>query len=314
MVEEQKMRIYISGPMLGKKEKNYPLFDLAEEILTEKGWVPINPAIHSRSLRAQRGEENVRRTELLHWDISKILECDALALLPGWENSDGARVERFVAEETGKKVFEFADESLQELFLAKPWHADIRPRPERELEHLVGFSGSAQVGKDSSADLLGEWGFVKVSFADLLRNALYELDPFIPSAGRGVKTLVDECGWEGAKVKHRKVRELLQRQGTEVGRNLLGENVWVDATFKRIAERGLQRVAIADCRFPNEAKAVHMAGGKMVRVHRPGYGPVNGHPSETALDHWPFDFHLYNNGSLQDLELEVKSLAKRLGF
>ena len=43
---------------------------------------------------------------------------------------------------------------------------------------IIGLSGYAQVGKDTVANYLVEkYGFVKVSFADPIREALYKLDP-----------------------------------------------------------------------------------------------------------------------------------------
>jgi hypothetical protein len=302
--------------MLGKKDRNYPEFDRAEEKLTSMGYVAVNPAVHSRSLRATRQAE-IPRSQLMFWDFSRILECNAIALLPGWEESDGARAERFVAETVGKKVFEFSND-LETLREAKPWHADVRARPEREFECIVGLSGYAQTGKDSTADVLvAEYGFEKVSFADPLREALLELNPYIESlpCGKGwLKALVEERGWDEVKVSFPEVRRLLQRMGTEVGRKLIHEDVWVDLAMKHMADRCLQRVVVADCRWANEAKSVHMADGKVIRVHRPDYGPANSHPSETALDEWPFDAHVENDGTLDDLEIKVKTLATQLGF
>src|SRR5581483_2011292 len=95
---------------------------------------------------------------------------------------------------------------------------------------LLGLMGYAQAGKDTVAKLLvEEFGFTRIAFADALREALYALNPLIPFEGDHVRLrwLIDASGWEEAKVRHPEVRELLQRLGTESGRNVLGADVWV---------------------------------------------------------------------------------------
>ena len=62
---------------------------------------------------------------------------------------------------------------------------------------------------------------------------------------------------------------------------------------------------MTDVRFPNEAQRIKDLGGVVWRVKRPGVGPANYHESETALDDWPFDAVLENDGNLVDLSLKV---------
>lgn len=65
---------------------------------------------------------------------------------------------------------------------------------------------------------------------------------------------------------------------------------------------------ITDTRFPNEAAAVKSKNGVLIRVVRPGTIPVNSHPSETALDDYPFDFIIDNSGNILDLIEQVRSM------
>lgn len=185
---------------------------------------------------------------------------------------------------------------------------------------LIGLSGYAQSGKDTTAGILiKEYGFNRVSFADALRDSLYALNPLVPRVTWGMvdgnyqpnnvvyerlAPLVDEFGWDELKVKIGEVRELLQRLGTEVGRNILGDNIWVDIAMRKVHEAD-GPVVITDMRFPNEYDAVAAHLGERWRIERPGYEPVNAHPSETALDNYPFDVRIWNNGTLQDLHDEV---------
>lgn len=170
---------------------------------------------------------------------------------------------------------------------------------------IIGLSGYARSGKDTVASFLLEQGYQRRAFADLLRNAVYELDPLLDGGAR-VRNIVDLLGWEAAKVQYPEVRRLLQRMGTEAGRNLLGENVWVDATLAKMAPD--TRYVITDVRFPNEADAIRARGGMIWRVNRPNFGPLNSHASEVSMDGYRCDFYINNNGDLEELRRQVESV------
>lgn len=169
--------------------------------------------------------------------------------------------------------------------------------------NLIGLSGYAQSGKDTAADALKEYGYERVAFADVLRSAVYALNPLMPD-GRRVQDIVDEMGWDSAKVNFTEVRTLLQKMGTEVGRNLLGENVWVDTALNGLDPDG--KYVVTDCRFPNEAAAIRERGGIVFRIARAGVTKANDHPSETSLDNYAFDGIIINDGTVEDFRAEVK--------
>lgn len=176
---------------------------------------------------------------------------------------------------------------------------------------LIGLAGYAQSGKDTFANLLVErHGFVRVAFADALRECLYTLDPMVTVEGLRLQDLVDDFGWDKVKVDVPEVRELLQRFGTEVGRKLIDDDLWVTLAMRRTLSHS--RVVITDVRFPNEAEAIVDAGGIVVRVTRPGTGPVNGHHSETAMDGWKYHSVVVNDASIEDLHHEARRLVALL--
>jgi hypothetical protein len=117
--------------------------------------------------------------------------------------------------------------------------------------------------------------------------------------GISLQWLVDKMGWDFVKVDSPQTRALLQRFGTEVGRNLWGENFWVDKAMAKVAQ--YDRVVIADMIYPNEYEAIRAANGKLWRVEKPGSVAVNGHASESALDGFFFDSIVMNKGTLEDL-------------
>jgi hypothetical protein len=173
---------------------------------------------------------------------------------------------------------------------------------------LIGLSGYARSGKDTVAGFLAEQGFRRAAFADILRDVLLAVDPFVGENGR-LSDAIDLYGWDFAKSKMPEVRRLLQRLGTEGGRRHLGEDVWTDATFARMDPT--LPWAITDVRFPSEAEAVKRHGGVVWRVERADVQPVNGHSSETALDDWPFDVTIRNDGTLDDLRFVALEAANR---
>lgn len=167
---------------------------------------------------------------------------------------------------------------------------------------LIGISGYAQSGKDTFANVLVKnHGFTRVAFAELLKESLYVLDPIVDQWGNRVSALVDEYGWDRCKQIFPEMRFLLQRMGTEVGRQLLHENLWVDAAFNKLDLKN-GHYCVSDMRFPNEALRIVDNDGLTVRMNRDGVGPANAHPGEVALDNWSFDYVVENNQGIQYLE------------
>jgi len=202
---------------------------------------------------------------------------------------------------------------------------------------VVGFIGS---GKGTAADILVEkHGFVKLSFADAVKDATAAIFGWQRSLlegdtdeSREFRETKDE--WWSAKFgRDFTPRLALQLMGTEAGRDVFHENVWVYA-LERKAEM-YKDVVIADVRFPNEIEWMRSKGGFAVRVSR-GRDPewyeiaamandVN-HPmhqdssikmadlkihySEWAWAGQIMDYQLDNNGSISMLEADISHMIK----
>ena len=192
--------------------------------------------------------------------------------------------------------------------------------------HLIGVSGRKRSGKDTfAARLISDHGFTKVAFAEPMRAMLKAQDPIVDWIGDDVRIdpihLTDVLGpdddWETAK-ELPEVRRLLQDLGTEGGRAILGENVWVDAAA-RVVDSIPGPVVITDVRFPNEADFVErwpgsVTYGLFVRVHRPGLPQNDLHPSETALDDRIANVRVINDGTIADLHRAADAIASQLGL
>lgn len=176
--------------------------------------------------------------------------------------------------------------------------------------HHIGLSGWAKSGKDTFASyLIEKYGYKRLSFADPMREALLRLNPSIPYMGLdvGIKlaTAVRLMGWESVKRETPEVRDLLQRFGTEVGREMFGENFWVDLAISKIQPG--DKIVFSDVRYKNEADAIRSIGGLIIRVNRDGVVAANDHSSEHDLDDYDFDLVVDNNGSLEDLWAVIES-------
>lgn len=158
---------------------------------------------------------------------------------------------------------------------------------------IISFSGYATAGKDTAARvLISEYGYKRLALADPIKEALYTLNPVMASNTR-LADFVNENGWTKAK-QNSEVRQLLQRFGTEVGRNMFGTNFWVEMGFRKM--NSIDKYVLTDTRFPNEIAAVLNAGGKPIRIIRPEIKPPNSHSSETSYtdENWPHE-KIYND-------------------
>lgn len=171
---------------------------------------------------------------------------------------------------------------------------------------IIGISGKKQSGKDTVAAILVEdYGFTRLAFADVIKACVYTLDPIVSLSGLRLQHLVDSNGWEAAK-EFPEVRRLLQVFGTEVGRNLIDEQIWVEMTLA--GAKASSNIVISDVRFKNEAEEIKYQGGQVWRITRAVGDTIDFHRSETELDSWNFDYYVPNNGTLEDLHKEIKEV------
>jgi len=195
---------------------------------------------------------------------------------------------------------------------------------------LLGFAGS---GKGTVADILVSKGFKKESFADPVKDAVAAI-----------------FGWdrnllEGDTKESREFREtkndwwsyhfgyevtprlMLQKMGTEAGRDSFHPDVWIASLENRMKKN--EHTVIADVRFPNECDMIRKNGGFLVRVSR-GKDPEwwedaketekfgvkvmphhpNIHYSEWAWANQECNYVISNDGTLLMLEADVKHMLK----
>jgi hypothetical protein len=93
--------VYLSGPMRGREGYNYETFNNSAAFLRNHGFVVLNPAENFG------GVANYPRHIYMKHDFFHVLQAHEVVVLPGWQESEGARAEVLVAQECGKPVIDF---------------------------------------------------------------------------------------------------------------------------------------------------------------------------------------------------------------
>lgn len=102
--------LYVAGPMTGYPKFNYPAFDAAAKDLRQRGFKIVSPAelddpkTRELALASPDGapgsgsHNNETWGDFLARDVKLVADqVDGIAVIPGWQNSKGARLETFIA-------------------------------------------------------------------------------------------------------------------------------------------------------------------------------------------------------------------------
>ena len=157
------MSLYIAGPMRGRPDFNFPAFHRANAFLTDAGHKPISPADHDLANgfdpTGMTGHEDL--TELgfdlkdaLTWDLAQVANVDGVAVLPGWENSSGARAEVALAHALGTPVASVEEWSFHET--VREYIKSDTPRSDNKGGEVrtVSTTGGEKGVKEIAFDLL----------------------------------------------------------------------------------------------------------------------------------------------------------------
>ena len=211
---------------------------------------------------------------------------------------------------------------------------------------IIGFVGFIGSGKDTAADyLVNTHGFRRDSFANTLKDAVAHVFGWDRTLLEGRTKEAREWReqvdpWWAARLKMPKLtpRWILQHWGTDVCRVAFHDDIWIASLENKMRKTG-DNIVISDVRFPNEIKAIHNAGGQVIRVKR-GDDPVwydaalaynrgpNGnaewslskmkldnlkiHASEYSWVGGKIDDIVFNNSSVDDLFGQLKNLVEDL--
>lgn len=96
------MIAYISGPMRGLPNYNFDAFNLVASDLRERGFQVLNPAENFG------GDTTLAWETYMRQDVEDVIGADFVVVLPGWENSVGAKIEVTLATSIGTPVYDYA--------------------------------------------------------------------------------------------------------------------------------------------------------------------------------------------------------------
>ena len=209
---------------------------------------------------------------------------------------------------------------------------------------IIGFVGFIGSGKDTAADYLVNFhGFRRDSFANTLKDAVaavFGWDRVLlegrTAEARAWREEVDIWWAERLKMPKLTPRWVLQYWGTEVCRQGFHDDIWI-ASVENKMRKTTDNIVISDVRFPNEIKAIHNAGGKVIRVKRgedpewyeaaisANKGPdanstwslskaklaqLKIHASETAWVGGNINHIVYNNSTIDELFRQIRNLVE----
>ena len=103
--------VYTAGPMTGLPERNYPAFRRMQARLEARGFTQIeNPcAPDDHPDDPHPWDWYMRRA------IAQVVRCRTILLLPGWQNSQGAKLEHMIAKALGMPIYYIEEEYVDHL-------------------------------------------------------------------------------------------------------------------------------------------------------------------------------------------------------
>lgn len=165
---------------------------------------------------------------------------------------------------------------------------------------VVAFTGPLTCGKTTAAKVLEREGFTRIRFAGPLKAMLLALGLTREQVDGDLKETPSDllCG--------KTPRFAMQRLGTEWGRELIGDDLWLRAFKHQVDTLPADvPVVVDDARFPNEFELIRRMGGKVVYIDRDGC--TTGEHASEQFDLEP-DYRIYN-GELKAFQKNVSKLA-----
>lgn len=199
---------------------------------------------------------------------------------------------------------------------------------------LLAVAGQKSAGKGTVASVVQTWAAnhglhaEERGFADIVKQSLFRL--FWPEMGRADAvaladayknnpdaTITLHLPWSpghAAVNVEITIRQALQREGTEIGRDLYDNYHWINLLVKNelralkafaLPDHSLADIGIiSDMRFHNEAMAVKSVGGTIWQVVRPDLVSDDNHASEVIPDLRP-DLVITNTGTLEEFRERI---------
>jgi hypothetical protein len=186
--------------------------------------------------------------------------------------------------------------------------------------YKFGICGKANSGKDTVSNIILNYNnlnSVKLSFADVIKKIGLMMFPDVPKECFFGESSLRNTIIEGAFKDNKPltVRQLLIDLGTDVGRKY-NKDIWINALISDLNRNysNTDCAVISDVRFQNEFFALKKDNFILIKIIRDNCSNIN-HISELEQESIPnnlFDHIIYNNGSIEELEENVKNILKNI--
>lgn len=141
---------YIAGRMRGLPRFGFDAFHAAAADLRSRGWRVTSPAEMDEQLGFDPDQPlpaDFDLADAMKRDIEAILRCDTLILLPGWEESEGAKIELTVAQAIGLDIRRYIRDEGQDCYYLLPLEDVGKPESVcHEADRLVSEDRGAVYG------------------------------------------------------------------------------------------------------------------------------------------------------------------------
>lgn len=142
-------------------------------------------------------------------------------------------------------------------------------------KRVIGFLGTIGSGKGAAGEYLQiEFAYQPLTFAGPLKDAvscifnwprnMLEGDS---SESREWREKIDPF-WTETLSREVTPRKMLQLMGTEAGRHVFGEKLWIASVLNRIDQTQYDKFVITDVRFQNEVQSLIDIGAELYIIER----------------------------------------------
>lgn len=198
---------------------------------------------------------------------------------------------------------------------------------------IVAICGLIGSGKDTVADILvSEYGFVKLSFAGILKDIVAILFGWDRSMLEGntpesrVWREIEDPYWTSKLGIPTTPRMILQKMGTDIMRNNLHKDIWIlslDKCMNDLIREG-KNIVFTDCRFPNEFEFLRNKGALFIRIERgdkpkwwydyvdKGIRPDAVHVTEWGWINEPYNNLIKNDGTIIELKSKLRIFTENI--
>jgi hypothetical protein len=179
---------------------------------------------------------------------------------------------------------------------------------------IIALNGKKGSGKDTVAKILIErYNFKRIAFADKLKlsaAALFNIHYESWNTWKNNENIKINITENDKVINQISVRSFLQRYGTEAHREVFGNDFWIDHALKGIHPFD-ENYVITDCRFENEIERIrNFDDSVIVRIVRNKLNFDDSHTSEAEPSPHLIDYYIDNDGTIEDLNLEVEELME----